>query len=145
MTQFGGKLALVHSLVLPPHTQAQQRQPQSGHHFVALNKLPQAQSQAALDIDPHQSPSQEAPEPTHPGASFRLHENRLFREQGSYSIPGVSTKPCRGKCRVVWSAHAQRLLNCHRGQPPQSASLRGELTYKQANNNQHSNTTGRLT
>ena len=39
----------------------------------STKQIAQGQSQAASDIDLHRSPSQEAPEATHPVAGFRPH------------------------------------------------------------------------
>ena len=63
-------------LFLPMHTQAQQRQTQTGSPC-SFNELNQGQSQEVSDIDLCQSLAQEAPEPTHPVASFRQHQSRV--------------------------------------------------------------------
>ena len=43
--------------------------------FYTSKMVAQGQSQAAPDTELHQSPSQDAPDPTHPVASFRQHQS----------------------------------------------------------------------
>ena len=71
---------------------------------------------AATDLDLHQSPSQEAPEPTYPGSSFRPQEStthlppQMAHPQGGLGtyqillkqIPLHGVSPCTAAC-PLWS------------------------------------------
>ena len=139
------------SLVLPTHTQAQQRQPLSVDCFVAPNRLPRATQQGKSDIDLHQSPSQEVPQSTHPVANFRQHQSSIqLASQVAYPEGDI----CRQQTLLrqilphVFStctaAHilCLQLIPCT---PCLGLCMRVNPMHKWANSNQHSVTTGRRT
>lgn len=91
-------------------------------------------AQMAADLGLHKSPSQEAPEPTHPVAIFRPHQNTTQpAPQMTHPKGGLSGHQSPAKATPVPYVNPDKTaVHCSHGQPSQPVSLKVSPTHMAA-------------